>query len=75
MLALEVRPLSRFGGKATEAEKGVTTSGRRGVEEERNAAPNVHRVLMTLGWRQHFRFDLTYVGRQRLAETTLAVRT
>src|SRR5712691_5651921 len=29
---------------------------------------------MTLGWREHLRFDLAYVGSQRLAETTLAVR-
>ncbi len=27
-------------------------------EEERDAAPDVHRVLMTLGWREHLRFDL-----------------
>ena len=36
-------------------------------EEERDAAPNVHRVLVTLNWRKHLPFDLAYVGSERLA--------
>ena len=43
-------------------------------EEERDAAPNVHRVLVTLNWRKHLPFDLAYVGSERLAQTALAVR-
>ena len=32
-------------------------------EEERDAAPNVHRVLVTLNWRKHLPFDLAYTSR------------
>jgi hypothetical protein len=31
-------------------------------------------VLVTLNWRKHLPLDFAYVGSQRLAETTLAVR-
>ena len=32
-------------------------------EEEHDAAPNIHRVLVTLNWRKHLPFDLAYTSR------------
>src|SRR6266508_1209608 len=58
----------------TTRDEAITLLASEAPKEEGDAAPDVHRVLMTLGWREHLPFELAYVGGERLAETTLAVR-
>src|SRR6266508_1624417 len=58
----------------TTRDEAITLLASEAPKEEGDAAPDVHRVLMTLGWREHLPFELAYVGSQRLADPTLAVR-
>jgi len=43
----------------TARDEAITLLASEAAKEEGDAAPDVHRVLMTLGWREHLCFDLS----------------